>query len=87
MNCRTFLCGLTIGTLVAPFTADAQQAPEVPRVGVFFASNPMATTRNNEAFTQELRERGYVEGPEPGRARHRVPVSTMRRAEDEIPSA
>jgi hypothetical protein len=36
MNRRTFLCGLTIGTLVAPVAADAQQAPKVPRVGVFF---------------------------------------------------
>jgi putative ABC transport system substrate-binding protein len=37
-------------------------ARPVPRIGVFFASNPTATTRNNEAFTQGLRERGYVEG-------------------------
>jgi ABC-type uncharacterized transport system substrate-binding protein len=53
---------MIVGPLVAPFTADAQQAPKVPRVGVFFASNPTATTRNNEAFTQGQRERGYVEG-------------------------
>ena len=53
---------MTVGPLVARFTADAQPAPKVPRVGVFFASNPTVTTRNNEAFTQGLRERGYVEG-------------------------
>jgi len=62
MNRRTFLCGLTVGTLAAPLAVEAQQAPKAPRVGVFFASNPTAATRNNEAFTQELRERGYVEG-------------------------
>ena len=38
---------MTIGPLVAPFAADAQPAPKVPRVGVFFASNPTATTRNS----------------------------------------
>ena len=53
---------MTVGLLVAPFTADAQQGPKVPRVGVFFASNPTASMRNNEAFTEGLRERGYVEG-------------------------
>ena len=53
---------MTVGPLVAPLAADAQQAPKAPRVGVFFASNPTATTGNNEAFTQGLRERGYVEG-------------------------
>jgi len=53
---------MTIGPLVAPLTADAQQASKVPHVGVFFASNPAATADTNEAFTQGLRERGYVEG-------------------------
>ena len=53
---------VAVSLLIAPFTAAAQQAAKVPRVGVFFASNPTATTRNLEAFTQGLRERGYVEG-------------------------
>jgi len=34
---------MTVGPLVARFTADAQPAPKVPRVGVFFASNPTVT--------------------------------------------
>src|SRR5215470_7786773 len=53
---------VAVSLLIAPFTAAAQRAAKVPRVGVFFASNPTATTRNLEAFTQGLRERGYVEG-------------------------
>src|SRR5262245_48897264 len=46
----------------AALAVEAQQAAKVPRIGVFFTSNPTATARNNEAFTQGLRERGYVEG-------------------------
>jgi putative ABC transport system substrate-binding protein len=53
---------LTVGPLIAPFAADAQQAPKVPRVGVLFVGNPASTARNNEAFTQGLRELGWVEG-------------------------
>src|SRR5437867_1350928 len=49
-------------TLTAPPSAGAQSGAKTPRIGVFFASNPTATARNNEAFTQGLRERGYVEG-------------------------
>ena len=33
MNRRTFLCGLTAGTLYVPLAARAQQAAQVPRVG------------------------------------------------------
>jgi ABC-type uncharacterized transport system substrate-binding protein len=53
---------LTVGPLIAPFAADAQQAPKVPRVGVLFVGNPASTARNNEAFTQGLRELAWVEG-------------------------
>ena len=35
MNRRTFLCGLTLGTLTAPLAVEAQQAgSRVPRVGL-----------------------------------------------------
>ena len=53
---------LISGTLVAPIAAGTQSGAKAPRIGVFFASNPTATARNNDAFTQGLRERGYVEG-------------------------
>ena len=33
MNRRTFLCGLTLGTLSAPLAAEAEQAGKVWRIG------------------------------------------------------
>jgi hypothetical protein len=33
MNRRTFLCGLTLGTLAAPLAVGAQQAGKVYRIG------------------------------------------------------
>jgi len=59
---RVGLAVVLVLGILAPLDAEAQQAAKVPRIGVFFASNPTVTTRNNEAFTQGLRERGYVEG-------------------------
>src|SRR6266550_2409112 len=59
MNRRTFLCGLTLGTLSAPRAAEAQPAKKVYRVGM------LSSTRApiyEEAARQGLRERGYVEG-------------------------
>jgi len=35
MNRRTFLCGLTLGTLSAPIAAEAQQAGKIWRIGLF----------------------------------------------------
>jgi len=34
MNRRKFLCGLALGTLVAPLAGEAQQAGKVYRIGV-----------------------------------------------------
>jgi len=34
MTRRTFLCGLTLGTLAAPLAGEAQQRAAMPRVGV-----------------------------------------------------
>ena len=61
MNRRTFLCGLTLGTLSAPL-ADAQQPAKVPRIGYLTAVSFSAVAANIEAFRQGLRELGYVEG-------------------------
>ena len=40
MNRRTFLCGLTLGTLAAPLTAGGQQGGKVSRVGFMFFGAP-----------------------------------------------
>jgi putative ABC transport system substrate-binding protein len=61
MNRRTFLCGLTLGSLTAPFAAEAQQAGKVSRVGVLGTSPPAAAV-NFQAFRKGLQELGYVEG-------------------------
>jgi putative ABC transport system substrate-binding protein len=46
----------------APFAVEAQPAGRVYSIGVVFPSTQTAAARNNEAFTQALRERGHVEG-------------------------
>ena len=58
MNRRTFLCGLTLGTLTAPLAAQAQQAGKIPRIGILDAGLPHLFT----AFRQALQALGYVEG-------------------------
>src|SRR5215831_3459912 len=67
MGIGSTLTRLTMGVVllllaVAPRVGEAQQAGRIYRIGVFFASNPTVTASNNEAFTQGLREHGYVEG-------------------------
>jgi ABC-type uncharacterized transport system substrate-binding protein len=58
MTRRTFLCGLTLGTLAAPLAAEAQQAMKVYRVGVLGNENNPPW----DGFRQGLRDLGYVEG-------------------------
>src|SRR5262249_29755984 len=55
---RAFLGTLPMGLLAAPLAAEAQQAGKVWRIGVLLASD----SPNVEAFRQELRKLGYVEG-------------------------
>jgi len=62
MDRRAFITMVGGNILAAPLAVEAQQAAKIPRIGVFFPSTPLATSRNNEAFTQGLREHGYVEG-------------------------
>ena len=59
MTRRTFLCGLTLGTLSAPLAAGAQQAGKVYQVGIL---SPTSQGLGVEAFRQGLRALGYVEG-------------------------
>src|SRR2546426_9821841 len=62
MNRRTFLCGLTLGTLSAPLTVDAQQPGKVARIGVLSQGSSTSGQHIREAFRQGLRDLGYVEG-------------------------
>jgi putative tryptophan/tyrosine transport system substrate-binding protein len=61
MNRRTFLCGLTLGTLALPLAVEAQQSGKVPRIGFLFFGSP-GPSRELDAFRQGLRELGYTEG-------------------------
>jgi putative ABC transport system substrate-binding protein len=63
MNRRTFLRGLTLGTLSAPLAIEAQQAASFPHIG-FLTSGSLSEPRFPryvQAFRQGLRELGYVE--------------------------
>jgi putative ABC transport system substrate-binding protein len=60
MNRRTFLCGLTLGTLSAPLVAEGQQAGKVYRIG-FLSSTVARSAPFFETFFQALRELGYIE--------------------------
>src|SRR5438128_12539094 len=59
MNRRTFLWGLTLGTLPAPIVAEAQSAQKTYRVGSLRRTSPEPA--HFEGFRQGLRELGYVE--------------------------
>jgi len=61
MKRRTFLCGLSLGTLAVPLAAEAQPGGKVPRVGVLTGTTQPASPRGN-AFVAGLRDFGYVEG-------------------------
>jgi putative ABC transport system substrate-binding protein len=57
----TFLAvGATLSALC--FSAEAQQAKKVPRIGFFSSTSPSIISARVEAFRQGLRELGYVEG-------------------------
>jgi putative ABC transport system substrate-binding protein len=61
MTRRTFLCGLTLGALSAPLAVEAQQAGKIARIG-YLVIDRAASPHLREAFLQELRDLGYVEG-------------------------
>jgi len=61
MDRREFIGTLAGGLLVAPFTAEAQQAAKVARIG--YLTGSLATGLHlREAFLQGLRDLGYFEG-------------------------
>jgi putative ABC transport system substrate-binding protein len=62
MDRRTFLAGTGAVLLAAPRAAEAQQAANVPRIGLLSAAPFSSITTRTEAFRKGLRELGYVEG-------------------------
>jgi putative tryptophan/tyrosine transport system substrate-binding protein len=63
INRRTFLAGSGAVLLAAPLAAEAQPAGKVYRMGVIVTSTPSpAFARLWDAFSNELRKLGYVEG-------------------------
>jgi ABC-type uncharacterized transport system substrate-binding protein len=62
MTRRTFLCGLTLGTLSVALAAGAQEAGKVYRIGFLGPSSASTHANRVEALRAGLRELGYVEG-------------------------
>ena len=62
MTALMLLVALTLSMLVAPLTAEAQQATKVHRIGRLYPGSPTEPNPNLEAFRQGLRDLGYVEG-------------------------
>ena len=56
------LVTLTLGFLAVPITAGAQEAAKIPRIGVLHPGAPSTSSHFAAAFTEGLREHGYVEG-------------------------
>ncbi len=57
---RAFICTISGALLTAPFAAEAQQAAKIARIG--YLTTNLAAGHALEAFRQELRDLGYVEG-------------------------
>lgn len=53
---------LVLGLLASPLAAEAQQAPNVYRIGYLTGGSSTDSPRLREAFPQGLRELGWVEG-------------------------
>ena len=57
---RTLL--MILALLVAPFAAEAQQAPGIAKIGLLSVTTPAVLAPSIEAFRHALRERGHLEG-------------------------
>jgi putative ABC transport system substrate-binding protein len=62
MERRTFLVMISGGLLAAPLAAEAQPAGKVPRVGWLSASSRADASDRRRAFTEGLRDLGWIEG-------------------------
>ncbi len=59
---RIFLATFGGGLLAAPLAAEAQRVGRIPRVGFLDPHSPSVSAPYHEAFRQQLRQLGYVEG-------------------------
>jgi putative ABC transport system substrate-binding protein len=62
INRRTFLCGLTLGTLTVPLAVEAQPTQRVYRIGFLGQTSPSDYSSQIAALRQGLRDAGYQEG-------------------------
>jgi hypothetical protein len=62
VNRRAFVCGLTLGTLAAPFAVEAQQSAKGHRIGLLIGSSESFVAPYIAIFRQALRALGYAEG-------------------------
>jgi putative ABC transport system substrate-binding protein len=62
MNRCAFVCGLTLGMLSAPLTAETQQAWKVYRVGVLASSSEANFEPSVKVFREGLHAAGWVDG-------------------------
>jgi putative ABC transport system substrate-binding protein len=62
MDRRTFVSTAAGALLAQAFPAHAQPAKKLPRIGTLHTSDPATSSPFVAAYTQGLRERGYVEG-------------------------
>ena len=53
---------LTLSLVLSPFAVEAQQASQIPKIGVLLTATPATAASFFEAFRQGLRELGHVEG-------------------------
>src|SRR5215468_6525413 len=58
----TLIVTLILASLAGPITSGAQQAGRLPHIGVLHAGAPATSSHFAAAFTQGLREHGYLEG-------------------------
>jgi putative tryptophan/tyrosine transport system substrate-binding protein len=61
MNRRVFVTSLA-AVLAAPLGVEAQQAARIPRIGILHPGAPATSSHFAAAFTEGLRELGYLEG-------------------------
>src|SRR5262245_8344816 len=57
----TVIVTLVLCTLAAPSISGAQPAARIPRIGVLHPGAPVTSSHFAAAFTQGLREHGYLE--------------------------
>ena len=62
MDRRTFVSTAAGALLVKALPANAQPPKKVPRIGVLVPGAPATASHLTAAFTQGLREHGYVDG-------------------------